>query len=359
MDALGHRRFAVVRRPTPACRSATPWPPITRTGSTGWPSPRPPSRGCLPSPPLFLPPRTLNDAAVAPRLQPARRDERTARRRAGRDLLRRGVRRLGRHKQAARLTPSGTTSTPSPPTPTCLRGSFAIYRALDATIAQNQQRKTRRLTDARAGASAEQHSLREQVADTMKLAADDVQTLVIPGCGHWLAEQAPDEAAGRADRVPGPVPQTADGTQARTLTRCRDRAREPRMIHAGTVDDRQASDRPTIRPFHVDVPDEDASRPSPAHRGDALARQGTRRRSIAGRAAGDAPGARALLGDRATTGARARRKLNALPQFVTEIDGLDIHFIHVRSRHEDALPLIVTHGWPGLRARAARQSSAR
>jgi pimeloyl-ACP methyl ester carboxylesterase len=40
-------------------------------------------------------------------------------------------------------------------------------------------------------------------------------------------------------------------------------------------------------------------------------------------------------------------KLNALPQFVTEIDGLEIHFIHVRSKHEDALPLIVTHGWPG------------
>jgi pimeloyl-ACP methyl ester carboxylesterase len=40
-------------------------------------------------------------------------------------------------------------------------------------------------------------------------------------------------------------------------------------------------------------------------------------------------------------------KLNALPQFITEIDGLDIHFIHVRSRHEDALPLIVNHGWPG------------
>jgi pimeloyl-ACP methyl ester carboxylesterase len=39
--------------------------------------------------------------------------------------------------------------------------------------------------------------------------------------------------------------------------------------------------------------------------------------------------------------------LNALPQFTTEIDGLDIHFIHVRSRHEDALPLIITHGWPG------------
>jgi len=40
-------------------------------------------------------------------------------------------------------------------------------------------------------------------------------------------------------------------------------------------------------------------------------------------------------------------KLNALPHFLTEIDGLDIHFIHARSQHEDALPLIVTHGWPG------------
>ena len=40
-------------------------------------------------------------------------------------------------------------------------------------------------------------------------------------------------------------------------------------------------------------------------------------------------------------------KLNALPQFVTQIDGLDIHFIHVRSKHQNALPLIVTHGWPG------------
>jgi len=44
---------------------------------------------------------------------------------------------------------------------------------------------------------------------------------------------------------------------------------------------------------------------------------------------------------------KAEARLNALPQFVTEIDGLDIHFIHVRSKHENALPLIVTHGWPG------------
>jgi len=44
---------------------------------------------------------------------------------------------------------------------------------------------------------------------------------------------------------------------------------------------------------------------------------------------------------------KAEAKLNALPQFVTGIDGLDIHFIHVRSRHPNALPLVVTHGWPG------------
>src|SRR3954465_3446795 len=40
-------------------------------------------------------------------------------------------------------------------------------------------------------------------------------------------------------------------------------------------------------------------------------------------------------------------RLNALPQFTTEIDGLDIHFIHVRSRHDGALPIVVNHGWPG------------
>ncbi len=44
---------------------------------------------------------------------------------------------------------------------------------------------------------------------------------------------------------------------------------------------------------------------------------------------------------------KAEAKLNAFPQFITNIDGLDIHFIHVRSRHKKALPLIITHGWPG------------
>src|ERR1700741_2229618 len=44
---------------------------------------------------------------------------------------------------------------------------------------------------------------------------------------------------------------------------------------------------------------------------------------------------------------RCEARLNALPQFKTEIEGVDVHFIHVQSPHEDALPMIMTHGWPG------------
>src|SRR3954447_14289903 len=44
---------------------------------------------------------------------------------------------------------------------------------------------------------------------------------------------------------------------------------------------------------------------------------------------------------------KCEAKLNALPQFITKIDGVDIHFLHVRSKQQNALPMIVTHGWPG------------
>ena len=73
-----------------------------------------------------------------------------------------------------------------------LRGSFEFYRAIPTTIAQNEQRKTRRLTlPVLAIGGAE--STGEGVGNTMKLAADDVQTVVLPGCGHWVAEQAPEQ----------------------------------------------------------------------------------------------------------------------------------------------------------------------
>jgi len=106
------------------------------------------------------------------------------------------------------------------------------------------------------------------------------------------------------------------------------------------------ADDVTIRSFQVDVPEDELTE--------------LRRRVSATRwperetVADDSQGVRlALMQELARYWATdydwrpCEAKLNALPNFLTEIDGLDIHFIHVRSQHEDALPLIVTHGWPG------------
>ncbi len=101
-----------------------------------------------------------------------------------------------------------------------------------------------------------------------------------------------------------------------------------------------------VRPFHVDIPDE--------------ALEDLRRRIAATNwpeketVTDESQGVPlAMIQELASYWAtdydwrKVETKLHALPQFMTEIDGLDIHFIHVRSKHEDALPLIVTHGWPG------------
>jgi pimeloyl-ACP methyl ester carboxylesterase len=75
--------------------------------------------------------------------------------------------------------------------PEALRGTFELYRALHISQAQNEERKTRRLAmPVLALGGAE--SLGEQVGKAMQLAADDVQTVAIPDCAHWLAEQAPE-----------------------------------------------------------------------------------------------------------------------------------------------------------------------
>jgi pimeloyl-ACP methyl ester carboxylesterase len=101
-----------------------------------------------------------------------------------------------------------------------------------------------------------------------------------------------------------------------------------------------------IRPFHVDVPEEeiiDLRRRIAATRWPDM-------ETVADQSQGVQLARLQALVHYWGTGydwRRAEAKLNALPQFITEIDGLDIHFIHVRSRHQDALPLIVTHGWPG------------
>ena len=73
-----------------------------------------------------------------------------------------------------------------------LRGSFGFYRAIPTSAAQNEQRKARRLTLPVLAIGGEESS-GEGVGKTMKLIADDVQTVVLTGSGHWVAEQAPEQ----------------------------------------------------------------------------------------------------------------------------------------------------------------------
>ena len=114
---------------------------------------------------------------------------------------------------------------------------------------------------------------------------------------------------------------------------------------ATEVPTEQTTDKTAIRPFRVNVPESELDRIAQAHQRDqvARARNGLRSQGV------QLATIQALARYWATEydWRKVEARLNALPQFITEIDGLDIHFIHVRSKHEDALPLIVSHGWPG------------
>src|SRR5262249_16964777 len=189
MDGLGHQRFALYGTDTGmliAYAVAADHPDrLVRLVVSEAPLP-----GVAPSPPFFLPSQ-LNDALwhiVVNRT--AKIHEQLVR---GREDIYFG----------AECDPSaGTKKLPDDAVkyyvamlasgPDALRGSFGFYRAIDTSIAQNEQRKTRRLTLpvlAIGGAA----SSGEGVGNSMKLPADDVQSLVIPHCGHWVAEQAPEE----------------------------------------------------------------------------------------------------------------------------------------------------------------------
>jgi pimeloyl-ACP methyl ester carboxylesterase len=108
----------------------------------------------------------------------------------------------------------------------------------------------------------------------------------------------------------------------------------------------QAADKNAIRPFHVNFPEAELTELRrrinatkwPERETVTDASQGVQLATI-----------QALARYWATEydWRKIEAKMNALPQFITEIDGLDIHFVHVRSKHKNALPLIVTHGWPG------------
>jgi pimeloyl-ACP methyl ester carboxylesterase len=112
-----------------------------------------------------------------------------------------------------------------------------------------------------------------------------------------------------------------------------------------TVPDVSDSDA-TVRPFHVNIPQADLD--------DLRQRINATRWSERETVADGSQGVQlALMQELARYWAtdydwrNVEAKINSYPNFITEIDGLDIHFIHVRSSHEDAMPLIVTHGWPG------------
>jgi len=101
-----------------------------------------------------------------------------------------------------------------------------------------------------------------------------------------------------------------------------------------------------IRPFHVEIPEDDLAE----LRRRIAATRWPSRELVADRSQGVQLATLQALARYWKTDydwRKAEAKLNALPQFTTEIDGVDIHFIHVKSQHEDALPLIMTHGWPG------------
>jgi pimeloyl-ACP methyl ester carboxylesterase len=107
-----------------------------------------------------------------------------------------------------------------------------------------------------------------------------------------------------------------------------------------------ATDPNAIRPFHVKVPKADLA----DLRRRIKATKWPEKETVAGASQGVQYETIKKLAHYWATEHDWRKveaRLNALPQFMTEIDGLDIHFIHVRSKHEDALPVIVTHGWPG------------
>ncbi len=187
MDELGHQRFAAVGHDTgfAICYAlaADHADRVARVGLLELPG----SPGTAPPPPLFLP-GPLNDRLW--HLTFNRIDGLNEQLVAGREDL---FFRWEFDAAAKRLADDvigyyvGLLSNPD-----SLRGSFGWYRALEASIAQNEQRATRRLTMPVLGIGGEM-SFGENVGNGVRAVADDVQSLVIPGTGHFLAEESPDE----------------------------------------------------------------------------------------------------------------------------------------------------------------------
>jgi pimeloyl-ACP methyl ester carboxylesterase len=188
MEALGHRRFAVYGTDTGmtiAYALAADHPDrVERLVVSEAPLP-----GISPSPPLFLPPQLNARLWHLAFNQLPKVNEQLVR---GREEIFFGAEldaSAGTHKLPDYAVSYYIESLASDPE--ALRGSFELYREFPSMIAQNEQRKTRRLTiPVLAIGGAE--SSGAGVEATMKLVADDVHGVVLPDCGHWVAEQAPE-----------------------------------------------------------------------------------------------------------------------------------------------------------------------
>jgi pimeloyl-ACP methyl ester carboxylesterase len=188
MDALGHERFAVVGVDTGmliAYAIAADYPDRVVRLAVG----EAPLPGISPPSPLVLPDELVDRLWHIPFNQLKETNEKLVRGREDIFFAAEFNASAGTNKlpdYAVQYYIDGLASSPE-----ALHGSFQMYRAFGATAAQNEERKKRRLQMPVLAMGGEQSS-GSMAADTMKLAADDVHTLVIPGIGHWLAEQAPD-----------------------------------------------------------------------------------------------------------------------------------------------------------------------
>lgn len=188
MDALGHKRFALIGFDTGLVISyalAADHPDRIERLVVG----EAPLVGVTPSPPLFLPSQ-LNDRLFHLAFnQLAELNEQLVR---GREDIWFGYELTA--STAKKPTPEAVAYYTSlfASSPDALRGSFGFYRAINATIAQNQERKNRRLTMPVLAVGGERSSM-ESVGVSMKLVADNVQTAVIAGSGHFVAEEAPEQ----------------------------------------------------------------------------------------------------------------------------------------------------------------------
>jgi len=189
MEALGHERFAIYGTDTgmPIAYAVAADHPerVERLAVSEAPLP-----GISPTPPLFLPPALNERLWHLTFNQLPSVNEQLVR---GREEIFFGAEfdaSAGKSKLPADVVSYYIDTLAADPE--ALRGSFELYRAFPAIIAQNEQRKARRLTMPVLAIGGEQ-SAGEGVAATMNLVADDVQGVVLAGSGHWVAEQATDD----------------------------------------------------------------------------------------------------------------------------------------------------------------------